>query len=108
MIPAEPKRKRGKKCEVDMREVVNALFYILRAGCSWRMMPCAFYLLGKRYIHICDAGNLKEYGKKFMLCCDSPKGDVLRIANKRNLVGCSVEPSAGIIDSQIVKITEKG
>ncbi|MDZ7990685.1 MAG: transposase [Nostoc sp. EfeVER01] len=22
-----------------MREVVNAIFYILRAGCSWRMMP---------------------------------------------------------------------
>lgn len=37
MIPAE--RKRGKKREVDMREVVNAIFYILRAGCSWRMMP---------------------------------------------------------------------
>jgi putative transposase len=35
MIPAERKRKRGKKREVDMREVVNAIFYILRAGCSW-------------------------------------------------------------------------
>ncbi|WP_442937979.1 transposase [Nostoc sp.] len=22
-----------------MREIVNAIFYILRAGCSWRMMP---------------------------------------------------------------------
>ena len=22
-----------------MREVVNAIFYVLRAGCSWRMMP---------------------------------------------------------------------
>jgi transposase len=39
MVPAERKRKRGKKREVDMREVVNAIFYILRAGCSWRMMP---------------------------------------------------------------------
>ena len=39
MIPAERKRKRGKKRKVDMREVVNAIFYILRAGCSWRMMP---------------------------------------------------------------------
>ncbi|MBE9105274.1 transposase [Nostoc cf. edaphicum LEGE 07299] len=32
-------RKRRKKREVDMGEVVNAIFYILRAGCSWRMMP---------------------------------------------------------------------
>ena len=39
MIPAERKGKRGKKREVDMREVINAIFYILRAGCSWRMMP---------------------------------------------------------------------
>ena len=39
MIPAERQRKRGKKREVDMREIVNAIFYILRAGCSWRMMP---------------------------------------------------------------------
>lgn len=39
MIPASGKGKRGKKREVDMREVVNAIFYILRAGCSWRMMP---------------------------------------------------------------------
>ena len=42
MIPGERKRKRGKKREVDMREVVNAIFYILRAGCSWRMMPHDF------------------------------------------------------------------
>lgn len=35
MIPAERKHKRGKKREVNMREVVNAIFYILRAGCSW-------------------------------------------------------------------------
>ncbi|MBD0266424.1 MAG: transposase [Tolypothrix sp. Co-bin9] len=34
LIPAERKRKRGKKREVDMREVVNAIFYILRAGVS--------------------------------------------------------------------------
>lgn len=39
MIPAERKRKRGKKREVEMREVVNAIFYILRTGCSWQMMP---------------------------------------------------------------------
>lgn len=37
MIPCERKRKRGKKREVDMREVVNAIFYILRACCSWRV-----------------------------------------------------------------------
>jgi putative transposase len=39
MIPVIVSFHRGKKREVDMREIVNAIFYILRAGCSWRMMP---------------------------------------------------------------------
>jgi len=24
---------------VDLREVVNAILYVLRSGCSWRMLP---------------------------------------------------------------------
>jgi len=31
----------GRPRSVDMREVVNAIFYILSAGCAWRMMPHA-------------------------------------------------------------------
>ena len=27
---------------VDMREVVNAVFYLLRTGCSWEMLPHDF------------------------------------------------------------------
>ena len=26
----------------DMREVVNAVFYILRGGCQWRLLPKDF------------------------------------------------------------------
>ncbi|WP_442942941.1 transposase [Nostoc sp.] len=54
MIPPERQRKRGKKREVDMREVVNSIFYILRAGCSWRMMP--FQELGKLQITYNNSG----------------------------------------------------
>jgi len=33
--PAETGRPRGW----PMREIMNALFYILRGGCPWRMLP---------------------------------------------------------------------
>ena len=36
LIPAE---KTGRPRQVDMREVLNAIFYIDRAGCQWDMLP---------------------------------------------------------------------
>ena len=33
-----PKR-RGRPWRRPMREVVNAIFYVLRSGCPWRQMP---------------------------------------------------------------------
>lgn len=32
----------GRNIEVDLREVVNAIFYINRAGCQWDMLPHDF------------------------------------------------------------------
>ena len=37
MLP--PPNRRGRPRKTDMREVVNALIYTLRSGCSWRMLP---------------------------------------------------------------------
>jgi putative transposase len=34
--PAQPG---GRPRSVDMREIINALFYILSAGCAWRLLP---------------------------------------------------------------------
>ena len=33
---------RGRKRETDLREVVNAIRYLVRAGCGWRMLPIHF------------------------------------------------------------------
>ncbi|MGA4044710.1 IS5-like element ISRso1 family transposase, partial [Ralstonia nicotianae] len=33
---------RGRRRECDLREVVNALRYLVRAGCGWRMLPHDF------------------------------------------------------------------
>ncbi len=34
--------KRGRKRKTDLREVVNALRYMVRSGCEWRMLPVHF------------------------------------------------------------------
>lgn len=40
MIP--PTKPGGHPRTVDMREVINAIFYLLRTGCSWEMLPQDF------------------------------------------------------------------
>lgn len=35
-------RRTGRRRAWPMREVINAIFYVLRAGCPWRMLPDSF------------------------------------------------------------------
>lgn len=37
--PLIPVNRVGRPREVDMREVVNAIFYLNRSGCQWDMLP---------------------------------------------------------------------
>jgi len=37
LIP--PAKPGGRPREVDMRAVINGIFYLVRAGCAWRMLP---------------------------------------------------------------------
>ena len=37
-----PPAKTGRPREWTMREIMNAIFYVLRAGCAWRMLPKDF------------------------------------------------------------------
>jgi transposase len=37
LIP--PARRGGRKREVDVREVLNGIFYVLATGCQWRALP---------------------------------------------------------------------
>jgi transposase len=34
-----PPKKTGRPRRWPMREIMNAIFYVLRSGCSWRMVP---------------------------------------------------------------------
>jgi hypothetical protein len=43
MAPLMPKPgRRGRPREVDFREVINAVRYLVRSGCGWRMLPIHF------------------------------------------------------------------
>jgi len=40
LIP--PEKSGGRHRSVEMREVLNAIFYVLRSGYAWRLMPHDF------------------------------------------------------------------
>ena len=96
LIPRSPPI--GADRTVSIREVVNAVFYISRGGCSWRMLPKDFPAWQTVYGYF---ARWKRDGTWKRI------HDLLR-AEVRAEAGREEQPSAGIIDSQSVKTTEKG
>ena len=96
LIPAaEPG---GRDREVDMREVLNGILYLVRGGVSWRMLPH----------DLPPWGTVHYYHRRFRLDGTWIKiHDALR-GRVRVQVGRKVNPSAAIMDSQSVKTTKKG
>ncbi len=93
-----PAKTGGRTRRVEVREVVNAIFYLLRTGCSWRMLPQDFPKWQTVYTYFRD---WKEDGTW------QKANEVLR-GKVRLQEGREEEPSAGILDSQSAKTTEKG
>jgi putative transposase len=96
LIP--PAKPGGRSRTTDMQEVVNAIFYMLRGGCAWRMMPHEFPPWQTVY-HYFRQWRQDGTWKRIH--------DTLRRQVRRQ-AGRNEEPSAAILDSQSVKTTEKG
>ena len=99
ILPYLPEDKpTGRPREHSLREILNAIFYITRSGCSWRMMP-----------H--DLPPWKTVYHYFRLWRKEAFWEALnRILREklREKKGRNRNPSAAIIDSQSVKTLEGG
>jgi putative transposase len=99
VLPAAVERRgRGRPREVDLREVLNALFYINRTGCQWRLVPHDLppWWVVRYYFDRWEADGTWER-----------VNDALR-RQARVSAGRAPEPTAASIDSQSVKTTEAG
>ncbi len=82
----------------NLREIVNAVFYLQRAGCAWRLLPHEFPPWQTVYYYFRtwrDAGVWETMLKTIR-------------EQVRQAFGRVGTPSAGIMDAQSVKTTEVG
>jgi transposase len=88
----------GRKPKYARREVMNAIFYLIRTGCSWRHLPHDFPPWNVVYTQFARWRNRGIFERMH----DGVKETVRQTLNR------NAKASAGIIDSQSVKTTEKG
>src|SRR5688572_21923228 len=87
----------GRPPKYERREIVNAIVYVLRSGCTWRMLPHDFPPWQTVYRYFArwrDAGIFQRM-------------NLLLRRELRVCAGHDPEPSAAVLDSQSVKTTEQ-
>ena len=93
-----PAHGTGRPRSWPMREIVNGIFYVMRAGCPWRLLPSDLPPWGTIYRWFAkfrDDGLLEKINHSLVMA-------------DRERVGREASPSGAIIDSQSVKMTEAG
>jgi transposase len=88
----------GRPRVANLREVVNAILYMVSTGCQWRMLPKDFppFTTVQNYFYAWrDMGVLRAINNTLVMAA-------------REQEGREASPTAGVIDSQSVKTTESG
>jgi len=97
--PYVPKPKPGgRPAEHTRREIINAIAYVLRSGCAWRLMPH----------DLPPWSTVYDYFRQWRLDGTWERMNTALREKLRTTLGREAQPSAAIIDSQSVKTTEKG
>ena len=94
--PFIPVHRVGRPRQVDMREVLNTIFYQVRSGCQWDMLPHDLLAKSTVYDYFAD---WRDDGT-WQTILDALRQQV-RVAD-----GHDPNPSVASIDSQTVKATE--
>jgi putative transposase len=108
LIP--PPKPGGRPRKTDIREVINAIFYLLRSGCAWRLLPHDFppwqtvYNYFRQWKKVSDFTSLSSTDRKSETRRDGTWKRIHDALHQecRKEDGRELEPSASIIDSQSV------
>ena len=98
IAPFFPEPKRRGRRPVDLRVILNAVFYLVRSGCSWRMLPKdfpPFTTVQNRFYAWRNNGLWTQVISVLVM-------------HAREAEGREAAPTAVIVDSQSVKTTEAG
>lgn len=98
VIPPAKQNRGGRPRNVNMREIVNAIFYVNRSGCQWDMLPH----------DLPPKSTVYEYFSQWQK--DGTLTNILTTLREqiRVTAGREATPSAMCIDSQSIKTTEVG
>jgi transposase len=93
-----PAAKRLGRKPTDPRIILNAVFYLIRSGCPWRLLP-------KDFPHFTTVQNRfyawRDNGLWAQIVC-------VLVMSAREAEGREPAPTAVVVDSQSVKSTEAG
>ena len=87
--------KYGNRAKWEKRELVNAVFYITKTGCQWRMLPNDFP----------PCWTVFSFFRRMQIAGIWEEINALLVRKTREKAGRSPNPTYALIDSQSAKTT---
>src|SRR4028118_473337 len=97
-LPASKKRGRGRPRIHSLRAILDAIFYVLKSGCPWRLLPRCFPPWKSVY----------HWFRKWRIDGTFEQLNTALRERLRTRLGRNPQPSAGIVDSQSAKTSGVG
>ena len=93
-----PAKRGGRRREVNVREVLNAIFYVLSTGCQWQALPKELPPKSTAHHYFgCGTGTARWSAST-----------TCSMSRRASAKGREASPTAAIIDSQSARAAQKG